>query len=89
MAKVDKHEIPPIQANPTLSTPLVDYLVIYRRADGLNLLCFAFTGPHGLKEEARIAIQENRLRTMVDALCKHCQYYPKKPRAKKQAAKPI
>ena len=75
-------EIPEIPINEALPTVFVDNLMISTRSDGLNYLRFSTALPEGSKEEARMMIPMENLKRMIDVLCKQCDYFPTKPKAK-------
>ena len=82
MSNNKKMKIPEIPINENLSTVFVDNLMISTRSDGLNYLRFYTGFPQGFREEARMMIPTQSLKLIIDALCKQCDYFPTKPKAK-------
>ena len=76
-----------IHANDALPTIFVDNLMINTRSDEICFIRFTTLLPEGLKEQVRILIPQERVKRMIDALCKHCDYFPKKEKQKKESKK--
>lgn len=73
--------------NEALPTLFVDNLIINTRVDGISLIRFSTLLPEGLKEQARMLIPKEHLNRMLDALCKHCDYFPQKEKPKRKSKK--
>ncbi|MCX7047155.1 MAG: hypothetical protein NTX50_16915 [Candidatus Sumerlaeota bacterium] len=68
--------------NHLLPSIAVDQVMLGRRSDGMSLLRMYSTLPEGMVEQARIMIQQSRMKPMIDALCKHSNYYPRPAQAR-------
>jgi hypothetical protein len=75
----------PILLNGNLPTVFIDNLNITTRGDGLYFMRLFAALPEGLKEEYRIMVPNQALKSMIDVLCAHIGYYPEKP-AKERAS---
>ena len=87
MSNKKREDTPQISINKNLPTVFVDNLMISTRNDGLNYLRFSTALPEGLKEEARMMIPMENLKRMIDILCRQCEHFPTKPKAKAERAK--
>ena len=84
--KNDKNVVD-IVINDTLPAVFVDNLAVQSRPDNLHLVRFLTGFPEGLKEQVRVMIPNESMTRMLDALCKHCDYFPTKPKKKVPAKK--
>jgi len=74
--KEKKEKAVPFMLNPLLPVVHFDHLTITARGDGLQFLRLSTALPEGIVEQARLLVQDARLRRMIDVLCRHCNYYP-------------
>ena len=82
-----KEEIPKeIYINNNLPILYVDDVDTRRREDGVNYLSFTTNLPNQIVEQARLMIDDEHLRIIMDYLCNSSNYFPKKP-PKKRAPK--
>jgi hypothetical protein len=59
-------------------TIFVDNLHIDSRTDGMHLIRLLTGLPEGHVEQAKCIISNEHLRRMLDVLCNHLKYFPKK-----------
>jgi|Deesub1362A_J573_1020465.scaffolds.fasta_scaffold09445_2 hypothetical protein len=78
MSDSAKKEIPE-SLPPDLPVLLIDALRIATRKDGLHLIHLGTMLPEGIRWQTRFMVPDKNLRDMIDALCSHSGYYPKKP----------
>jgi hypothetical protein len=76
-----------IQLNSILPTIFVDNLNITTRSDGVHLIRLLSRLPEGLKEESRVMVPNQALRSMLDVLCAHADYYPERVSKEKTSAR--
>jgi hypothetical protein len=88
-AKSSKNGTSPIEIRTSINvrTTFVDHFMVATRKDGLNLLRFSTNLPEGITEEARLVVTKEHLEKVIDALCDHCDYYPKKKPANKKSTR--
>lgn len=67
-----------ILANEGLPAVFVDNLGIATRADGMHFVQFVTSLPIGFREQFRMIIPDEKLKRMIDVLCEHLRYSPKK-----------
>ena len=75
-----------LQTNDSLPILYVDGIDIRHRRDGLNLVKLTTSIPEGKIEQARLMIDDKRLRKIIDTLCLASDYYPNKASPKEKAS---
>jgi len=71
-----------VKTNKNLPTYLVDGMVIHSRTDGFQFirLTLGLPEPDGILEQIRFMVSDKSLQQIIDAICAHTGYYPKKTR---------
>jgi hypothetical protein len=75
---MSKKKEPKVTFNESLPIIPVDNLWINVSKDGLCYLRFFLVLPEEAREQAKLLIQENDLRSILDELCKHLNHFPEK-----------
>jgi hypothetical protein len=76
-----------LNINNGLPNLFVDDIRISIRNDNIATLNFFSDSPEGKFEQTRVTTRKERLKVFIDALCKHTDYYPKKPVVEKEEDK--
>ncbi len=82
----DKREIGlEVHTDERLPAIFVDNLGISTRSDDMHFVQFMTSLPGGVSEQCRMMIPDEKLKRMIDVLCDHLKYAPKRPRPKTKA----
>jgi len=73
-----------IVLNENLPALAVDNLQVSARGDGFVLLRFLVHLPESLTEQARLVVQQENLKQMIEHLCLQMDHYPAKAKPKKK-----
>ncbi len=77
---------PTVALDDTLHTMFIDGLEVSTRKDGVAFLRFTVHLPEGRKEQTRLMVTKEGLRTMANTICRALDYYPTKDDAAEKSS---
>ncbi len=72
--------------NNGLAAVFVDNVYVTTRRDGTHFIRLLTNLPEGLQEGYRMMVPDPALKRMLDTICSHLDYYPKKPAEQRGSA---
>ena len=78
MSTEKNRNITEVNLNNNLSTIYVDNIIPFRRNDGVYFIRCLSQLPQGLFEQARLMIDNEHIKSIINNLCKSADYYPTK-----------
>jgi len=76
-----------VHLNHDLPTLYVDNCAVSHRGDGMNYLSFATNTPNTpvrVVEQARLIVDDDSLKEILDVMCRSVDYFPEKPTKKRR-----